>query len=242
MPRGGTVSVRTSLVELDGEFVRHRGYGSPGRYALLSFSDNGVGMDEETRQRIFEPFFTTKGVGKGTGLGLSTSYGIVKQHQGYIICRSEPARGTTFRVYLPVVGDDAKKPQPSPRPAPTGGAEMILLAEDDPLVRGLTGDVLRQFGYTVIEAVDGEEAVARFREQQEEIRLVILDLVMPRKNGREAYEEVSRLRPGIRAIFTSGYPAEVFRKDELHQKGYDFISKTAPPHELLRKVREALDA
>jgi two-component system, cell cycle sensor histidine kinase and response regulator CckA len=240
MPHRGVVSISTAPVDLDKEFVKTHGYGVPGRYALLTFSDTGIGMTEETRQRIFEPFYTTKEVGRGTGLGLSTSYGIVKQHKGFINCYSEPGRGTTFRIYLPVAQGEVV-PTTKTEPEAIGGSETILLAEDESLVRGLVSEILQEAGYNVIEAVDGEDAVAKVRAEGEKISLAILDAIMPKKNGLEAYEEIARLRPGIRVIFTSGYPAEVFRKGNHLERDFNFITKPASPNELLRKVRAVLD-
>ena len=228
-------------LSVDEEFVRLHGYGRRGRYAQIGFSDNGAGIDEETRQRIFEPFFTTKEVGKGTGLGLSSVYGVVKQHDGFINCYSEPGMGTTFKIYLPIIEELMDLPADSVQPVAQGGAETILLAEDDPMVRELVRSVLEQFGYTVVEAVDGEDAVAKFRESRDTIQLAILDVIMPKKNGRQAYEEIQGITPGMRAIFMSGYPAEVFQGKELSEARLNFISKPVSPRELLRKIRDVLE-
>jgi PAS domain S-box-containing protein len=241
MPEGGVVTLSTSLVSLDEDFVKAHGSGRCGRCALLGFSDNGVGIDEETRQRIFEPFFTTKAVGKGTGLGLSSVYGVVKQHDGFISCNSEPGQGTTFKIYLPIIEESTQLPAESAQPVAQGGTETILLAEDDAMVRELVRGVLEEFGYTVVEAVDGEDAVVKFRERMDTIRLAILDVIMPRKTGRQAYDEIQGIMPGTPAIFMSGYPAEVFEKKELSEDWLHFISKPVTPRELLRKVREVLE-
>jgi PAS domain S-box-containing protein len=242
MPQGGVLTIGTGLVDLDQEFVATHGYGVPGRYALLTVADTGLGMDEATRQRIFEPFFTTKEVGKGTGLGLAIAYGIVKQHQGYINCYSEPGRGTTFRIYLPLA-EAAAEPAAAPAPAPPpGGSETILLAEDSDSVRALSRDLLEKFGYRVVEAADGEAAVERFRERREEIRLAILDVIMPRKNGRQACEEMLALRPDLKVLFTSGYTADIFQRDGGPAAGRPFLSKPILPNELLTTVRRLLDA
>lgn len=239
MPQGGRVIISLSHKMLEAEFVRIHGYGNPGRYGLITFTDNGCGMDEETRVRIFEPFFTTKGVGKGTGLGLSTVYGIIKQHRGYINCYSEPGRGTTFRIYLPIMDSDlATEPI---RPAVRGGTETILLAEDNMLVRGLISDLLGQSGYRVIEAVDGEDAVAKFREEADSIQLLVLDVIMPKKNGRQVYEEIRAIKPDMKVIFTSGYPAETFKGAEFDDPDISFVSKPVTPSDLLGKMREMLE-
>jgi signal transduction histidine kinase len=241
MPDGGRLTIASVPFEMDQEFKKTHGYGEPGKYALLIFSDSGQGMEETTRQRIFEPFFTTKEAGKGTGLGLSVCYGIVKEHSGYINCYSEPGRGTTFRIYLPRIEAEAYQAKSLSLAPPPGGNETILLAEDDKQVRHLTRVMLETFGYRVIEAADGEEAIARFIEHRDEIRMIIADLIMPKKNGREVAEEIKKICPGISTLFTSGYPADVFPDRDFIDKSLHFIPKPASPTELLRKVREILD-
>jgi PAS domain S-box-containing protein len=241
MPRGGRLTIETDRAVLDGDFVRMHGYGQPGMYALVEVSDTGVGMDEKTRRRIFEPFFTTKEVGKGTGLGLSMCYGIVKQHNGYINVYSEPGRGTIFRIYLPLAAEEAEEPPPEEPEIQVGGTETVLLAEDDADVRKLTRAVLEEFGYRVVEAVDGEEAVRQYREHGEKIDLVILDVIMPRKDGRAAYEEIKRIRPDAKALFLSGYAAGHIRPEEVGGEGLRFLAKPISPRELLREVRRAIE-
>jgi len=239
---GGTLSIGTMPVELDRDYISRHGYGKPGRYALLALCDTGTGMDEATRQKIFEPFFTTKEVGKGTGLGLSIIYGIIKQHNGYITCFSEPGKGTTFEIYLPLIAGKPLTDGISAEPAmPRSGTETILLAEDDHQLRELTKNVLEGYGYTVIEAEDGENAVEKFAENMEKIQLSILDVIMPRKNGKEVYEEIFRIRPDSKVIFTSGYPEDIFDRDEILGMGLDFIAKPVLPSDLLKKIREVLD-
>jgi CheY-like chemotaxis protein len=241
MPRGGKLTIRTAATELEREFIDVHGFGAPGRYALLTFSDNGEGMNEKTRQRIFEPFFTTKEPGKGTGLGLAVSYGIIKQHNGFINCYSEPGTGTTFRIYLPLITAEAvQSVSAAPAPMP-GGTEVILLAEDDEQVRTFGKTLLERSGYTVVEAVDGEDALAKFLEHRDEIMLVIVDVIMPRMNGRELYEAIVRVDPGMKVIFTSGYTADVFPKDEMAGKEMHFLAKPIVAGELLRYVRKVLD-
>jgi hypothetical protein len=204
-------------------------------------TDDGEGMDEATRRRIFEPFFTTKALGKGTGLGLSTVYGIVKQHGGEIEVSSAPGAGTTFTVHLELVEAKEDGPGTAPRGRPVGGVETILVAEDDPAVLKLTRAVLTRFGYTVIEAADGEEAVRRFLEHQDRIGLLILDVVMPKLNGREVYEEIRRQAGPRRVIFTSGYTAEIINQKGVLDEGIDFMAKPVDPATLLARVREALE-
>jgi len=242
MPDGGMVSISITTMELDQAFIKAHGFGKPGSYALLSVSDTGAGMNEETRLRIFEPFFTTKGIGEGTGLGLSIVYGIVKQHGGYINCYSEPGKGTTFRIYIPLVLEAVKLDKSAVDEAPVPrGTETILVAEDEPMVRELVKTILEQSGYTVIEARDGEEAVARFLERRDDIRLLLLDVIMPKRNGREVLEEARNAVPGIRYIFMSGYPGDVFQMDDILDMKGNFIEKPIQPSVLLRRIREALD-
>ncbi|HEY6838591.1 MAG TPA: PAS domain S-box protein [Geobacteraceae bacterium] len=242
MPRGGELAINTSVTHLDREFIRTHGYGEPGEYALLCVSDSGTGMDEATAQRIFEPFFTTKDVGKGTGLGLSVAYGIVKQHNGYITCYSEPGNGTTFRIYLPAVNAEIAARDETPGEAPRGGTETILLAEDDHQVRVLTRKLLERFGYTVIEATDGKEALAKFLTHGGEIDLAILDVIMPEKNGRDVYEEMVALKPGLKALFTSGYSADILQRWGMGRENLTFVSKPTLPIDLLKAIRSLLDA
>jgi PAS domain S-box-containing protein len=243
MPDGGLLTIESGREELDEGFVAKYGYGRPGAYALISVSDTGAGMNEAVRQRIFEPFFTTKEPGRGTGLGLSIVYGIVKQHGGFINVFSEPGRGTTFKIYLPLIRRAAAEEpaEEAPAAACLGGSETILLAEDDARVRRLTREILERFGYRVIEAADGVEAVARFKEHSGAVALVVLDLMMPRKSGREAYEEIRQVRCDVRALFTSGYTAYVVQRQRILEEGLDFVSKPVEPAVFLKKVREVLD-
>jgi len=242
MPHGGTFTIGTGAATLDDAFIHAHGYGKAGRYALVTVTDTGTGMDEETCQRIFEPFFTTKEPGKGTGLGLSVVYGIVKQHDGYIYVNSNPGRGTTFSMYLPLY-NLAQPDEALPAPAPhLKGTETVLLAEDDDAIRALIIRVLREQGYTVIEAANGEEAVKRFSEHRDTIRLLIFDLIMPKMNGREACEEIMKLCPTIRSLFVSGYTADLLEQKGLLAAGMDLVMKPLSPFDLLRKVREVLDS
>ena len=238
----GMISIGSKLVELSQEFRMAHGFGKPGRYALLTFTDSGAGMDEQTRLRIFEPFFTTKEVDKGTGLGLSVAYGIIKQHNGLITCYSEPGRGTTFRLYLPAIDEPAETGKlaadlPLPR-----GSETILLAEDDTQARRLSRLLLEKFGYTVFEAANGEEALAQFMAHKDEIRIALLDLIMPQKNGKEVSRLIEQIKPGTKVIFISGYTADIFNKEEMFEEGINFLSKPLLHKELLVTVRTLLDS
>jgi polar amino acid transport system substrate-binding protein len=200
-------------------------------------------MDEATRSRIFEPFFTTKEQGRGTGLGLAMVYGIVKQHNGYISVHSSPGKGTTFRMYVPLisvrsVGEETQALHPPARSRE--GKETILVAEDDAALRKLSTVVLTASGYKVITAEDGDDAVEKFRSHKGEIRLLILDMVMPKKSGKDVYQEITRMTPRIKAIFVSGYTADKVRSDDLVE-GTEFILKPVSPRDLLKRVRDVLD-
>jgi two-component system, cell cycle sensor histidine kinase and response regulator CckA len=242
MPDKGKLTIGTIVSAMDESFMRFHGYGKVGDYAVLSVSDTGIGMNEETKKRIFEPFFTTKEVGKGTGLGLATVYGIVKAHEGFINVYSEPGKGSTFHVYFPLAHASNAVTEPAGHNPVVrkGGSETILLAEDDAILRNMTSVVLRDMGYTVIEAEDGNKAVIRFSENSTAIKLVILDGIMPRMNGLEAYREINALNPNIRCIFMSGYSGEVFARDGM-PTGTMFMPKPVKPSKLLSEVREMLD-
>ncbi|MBF0506565.1 MAG: PAS domain S-box protein, partial [Nitrospirae bacterium] len=240
MPNGGKLMIKTESVVMDDKFMMTCGCGKEGQYVVVTVSDTGEGMDEKTRERIFEPFFTTKEVGKGTGLGLAIIYGIVKQHNGCINVYSEPGEGTSFRIYLPLIEDKVEDRIVSGQPDAIGGTETVLLTEDDSEVRQMVSGLLADFGYTVIEAVDGEDAVEKFREHKDNIHLVILDVIMPKKNGKEAYREVALMKPGIKVIFESGYPADVIRRKGIIEEGVEFISKPFAPSELLKTIRKVL--
>ena len=241
MPQGGSFTIETAITELDNRYVVAHGYGKPGSYAMITVSDTGIGMNEETRMKIFDPFFTTKKTGKGTGLGLAMVYGIIKQHEGFINVYSEPGNGTTFRIYFPLSREAAvDEYRPTVSEDPIGGTETILLAEDDVHVRKITIDVLEQMGYTVISANDGEEAVKKYLEHKDKIQLLLFDLIMPKKNGKEAYDEIKIITPGIKGIFLTGYAAEIIQQKGLLQDTMVMLNKPISPLDLLKKVRRVL--
>lgn len=209
---------------------------------MITVSDTGQGMDAETRKRIFEPFFTTKEVGKGTGLGLAISYGIVKQHNGFIKVYSEPGQGTVFNIYLPLSLENSPSDQTKEAVVPViGGNETILLAEDDNPLKELSTRVLESFGYRVIPAADGEEAIGKYIENSEAINLLLIDMIMPKKNGKEVAEAIKRINPRIKVLFASGYTMDILTDKELDAADYAFIRKPYRAKELLIKVREVLD-
>ncbi len=241
MPNGGLFSLSTEIKEINNEFIRNYGYGKLGFYVVMNVTDTGTGMDEKTRDRIFEPFFTTKEIGKGTGLGCSIVYGIVKQHHGFISCSSEPGQGTAFSIYLPLVNPSALEPESKTSVIPRGGTETILIAEDDQEVRKLAVTFLHDFGYTIVESENGEEAVQQFLQYKNKICLLLFDVVMPKINGKEAYEEIRRLSPGIKILFMSGYSTSTMINKSIIGEGLDFVLKPTSPETLLKKVREVLD-
>jgi PAS domain S-box-containing protein len=240
MPRGGTLTIETGRFVADELYVAAKLLDRAGPYASLTISDSGLGMDRATAERIFEPFYTTKELGRGTGLGLSIVYGIIKRHHGYINVSSEPGMGTTFKILLPLI-DEAPRIPAAETPRPAGGTETILLAEDEPSVRSLLMSVLGDAGYTVIEAADGEAALDAFRRNRDEIKLALLDVIMPKLNGREVSEEIGRIAPGVRTIFMSGYTDDVIARRGLLDEGIQLIVKPVAPAVFLAAVRAALD-
>jgi len=241
MPKGGKLTFETDLLEITNDFISAHGFGTPGPYAVISVTDTGIGMDEETKQKIFEPFFTTKDIGRGTGLGMAIVYGIVKQHKGYINVNSRDGKGTTFKIYLPVHSRQLEQRDKTISAAPIKrGTETIMLAEDDATLRTFFRDILTEYGYTVVIAEDGEDAIRKFAERKDEIQLCVIDMIMPKKSGKDAYDEIQRIKSGTKVIFSSGYAAEKVLKDGL-PAGSKFIPKPSPPQELLKKIREMLD-
>lgn len=240
MPGGGQLIITTNEFQLDNRFIQSHGFGEPGTYALISITDTGCGIDKNTKEKIFEPFFTTKEVGKGTGLGLSIVYGIIKQHGGYITVSSEPRKGTTFDVYIPVTRTKTEETEKSTTEI-EGGTELILVAEDNYELRKLIREVLTGKGYAVVDAIDGEDAVWRFMEHKDKIDLLLLDVVMPRMNGKEVYEVIQKVRTDVKVLFTSGYTGDVVFDKGINDVAFNFISKPVSPNELLLKVRSVLD-
>jgi signal transduction histidine kinase len=243
MPAGGRLTIETADVDLDESYVSSHFGATPGRHVMLAVSDNGTGMDEETQSRLFEPFFTTKPVGRGTGLGLAIVYGLVKQARGNVFVYSEPGRGSCFKVYLPE--DASTRPEataPPERPAPVlTGDEVVLLVDDDALVRGAARAVLDRCGYTVLEAEDGERALGLAEARQGDIHLLVSDVVMPRLGGRGLAERLASSRPDLRVLFMSGYTDDTALDQGVRAGGAAYLQKPFTPESLARAVRAALD-
>jgi signal transduction histidine kinase len=242
MPSGGILSIGTDLLEIDDQYIQLHGYGTPGRHALIIFADNGSGMNEETRQRIFEPFFTTKENGKGTGLGLSIIYGIVKQHNGHIGVYSEPGQGTTFRILLPLMPEDgAVQDGEACQELLQGGNETILVVDDEASIREYLKLFLTTLGYRVLLARDGREAIQVFQQKGQGVDLVLIDVIMPNINGKEAARELRKMKTGIKIIFTSGYPYDLIKERNLQDDNAQLLMKPVTPTDLARKIRAALN-
>lgn len=219
MRDGGTLFISTGADFLGIDNIKTYDVETAGMYGLITVTDTGTGIDEKTRQRIFEPFFTTKEVGKGTGLGLATAYGIIKQHNGHITVYSEPRKGTTFKIYLPLIESPVEKREHEGAMPPVRGSGTILVAEDNEDVRSLTKLVLLKYGYDVIEAVDGEDAVNQTEKYKDVIRLVLIDVIMPKKSGKEVYDQIRKIKPDIKVLFTSGYTSDIINKKGVLEEG-----------------------
>jgi PAS domain S-box-containing protein len=240
MENGGTITIKTENLRIDESFCENNSWAKPGRYVLLNVSDTGCGMTDDTIGKIFDPFFTTKGVKEGTGLGLSTVYGLVKQHRGMIHVDSEVGKGTTFKIYLPLVERSATVVAEKVKSSATGGTETILLAEDNEMVRDLSQKFLEDVGYTVLIAGDGEDALRVFDDHADKIDLALLDVMMPKLGGRAVYEHIREARPEIRILFSSGYSEDSIHTNFVLDVGLDLIQKPYLRDDLLHRVREVL--
>jgi len=243
MQGGGVLTIEAELFVMDDDFIRCHGFGIPGTYSRLTIRDTGCGMNNQSQKKIFEPFFTTKKVGEGTGLGLSIVYGIIKQHNGFITIDSSPGNGASFYLYLPLVDEKLceqaveKQDRETPR-----GNETVLLVEDDEIIRELNRMVLETAGYSVIDAIDGSDALEKFQNNCPLIDLLVTDVVMPNLDGKQLYEEARKIRPDLKVLFISGYTSDVLDSRGMANERRNFMKKPAMPSEFLRKLREVLDA
>lgn len=241
MPKGGRITIAAEPFVMDDSFIEMHGYGKAGKYVLITISDTGIGMDADMQSHIFEPFFTTKETGKGTGLGLAVVHGIVKQHNGYINVYSEMGKGTAFRIYLPLVEHAAIETVKGPAASVKRGTETILVAEDEQSLRNLAKIMLESAGYKVLTAKDGKEAVEIYKEHMKEIDIVVLDVIMPVMNGEEAFGEMRRLNPSLKALFMSGYTRDTISEHGIAEGQYSFVQKPVRLEPLLSKIREVLN-
>jgi nitrogen-specific signal transduction histidine kinase/ActR/RegA family two-component response regulator len=241
MPRGGTITIATGRAVFDQHTRRKKPGAVPGDYVTIAVTDTGSGMTKETRARMFEPFFTTKRPGVGTGLGLATVYGIVKQSNGYIDVESELERGSTFTIYFPLVQSREESGPSEAAPVPMGGSETVLLVEDEEPVRVFARKVLERAGYHVLEARDGTEAARLSREYAREIHVVVTDVVMPRRSGRELVQDLFSQGRMCEVLYMSGYTDEAMEVRGVVEGRESFLRKPFTPAAFLAAIRSLLD-
>jgi two-component system cell cycle sensor histidine kinase/response regulator CckA len=241
MPDGGRLDISTANVEVTDEEANAQPDAKAGRYVMMIVTDGGTGMDENIRQQVFEPFFTTKERDKGTGLGLSTVYGIVRQSGGWIDVSSEVGVGSSFKLYFPRIdGPVTEQQRDHTRTKGPHGGETILVVEDQEAVRTITRTILKVYGYDILEAANGDEAVNIGQTHPGEIHLLLTDVVLPGMNGRQLSERLRTLRPNLKVLFTSGYTSEIIAARGVLDSGIAYISKPFSPDRLAAKVREVL--
>jgi PAS domain S-box-containing protein len=242
MPDGGRLTIETANVAFDEEYCNIHPTTKPGDFVMLAVSDNGTGMEKEVQDNIFEPFFTTKAKGEGTGLGLSTVYGIVKQHGGFIYAYSEPGEGSSFKIYLPRIDEEVQEIATPTTETLVTGTETVLLVEDNDLVRRLAKRILVRNGYRILESDSGSSGYLKCKKYEGDIHLLLTDVVMPGMNGNELYEQVASMKPGIKVLYMSGYTDDAIAHRGVLEEGVVFIQKPFKADNLLRNVREVLDA
>jgi CheY-like chemotaxis protein len=243
MPDGGRLTIETSGIDIDEDYCSRNPEARPGPHVIMAVTDSGCGMSAEILSRIFEPFFTTKEQGKGTGLGLATIYGIVKQSGGHVSAYSQVGRGTTFKVYLPVIEGEVCAPEASmpEKTAPRGG-ETILLVEDEESLRGVTREFLSHKGYQVYVAEDFQKAVEVADNKELHIHLLMTDVVLPGASGPKLADRLAQNRPDMKVLFVSGYTADALVHGDLHRTDFAFLSKPFSLNTLARKIRSILDS
>jgi CheY-like chemotaxis protein len=243
LPQGGTLTLETSCEEFDAERVKLHPESRPGQFACLRISDTGIGMEADVLKHLFEPFFTTKEIGTGTGLGLASSQGIVSQHKGWINVESVPGQGTSFRVYLPLSAKIEAAPAVTTRPLTLKGQnETILLVEDEAALLFVTSKGLTMLGYQVLSAVNGEEALELWKQNQDAIDLVLTDMRMPKgMNGLQLAQKLWEIKPLLKVIIMSGYSAEILNDNDAVKPGYTFLAKPFPFKVLSETLRGCLD-
>ena len=240
MPDGGKLTIETANIHLDEAYCRnHLGF-KPGQYVFLGLSDDGVGMDKELQSHLFEPFFTTKEVGEGTGLGLATVYGMIKQNGGFINVYSEPGQGSTFKIYIPSAGEEEQKIPETEEVPMAYGAGIVLLVEDEEMVREIAKEILEEIGYTVLDAATPQDAISLCENKDTVIDLLLTDVIMPGMSGKELKKAIEVIRPGIKVLFMSGYTSNVIAHRGVLEQGVHFIQKPFSMKDLAQKVREAI--
>jgi signal transduction histidine kinase len=240
MPDGGTITIETQEVELDEDYCKTHAEVTPGTFIVLCITDTGKGMTPEVMEKIFDPFFTTKKKGAGTGLGLSTVYGIVKQHKGHIYVYSELGSGTIFKIYFRKIKKVAEESSTKKIPAMESGTETILVVDDEASIRKLVRDTLEPLGYKILEAANGEEALAYYRDNHDTIDLLLTDVVMPKMTGKKLAELLLQEYPGLKILYMSGYTDNVITHKGILDRGIHFLNKPLVPSILTKKIREVL--
>ena len=239
MPGGGDLRLKSENVMLDETFVRPFS-SSPGPYAKISVTDNGVGMDEATKRRIFEPFFTTNEMGRGTGLGLASAYGIIKNHNGIIEVASKKGEGATFKFYLPASDKEIQEEKPDVGQI-LKGPETVLLVDDEKMIVEVGGEILSALGYEVMLAKSGEEAVKLYQDNKDQIDIVVLDMIMPGMGGGETFDRLKEINQDVKVLLSSGYSVDGMATEILQRGCNQFIQKPFNIKELSQKLREVID-
>ncbi len=240
MEKMGALIIQSEHKQIDNNSMALQESLPAGEYVVISVTDTGTGISRKTQARMFEPFFTTKTIGKGTGLGLSIVYGIVKKHDGHISVESEPGKGTTFKIYLPAIHSECVQACAQLHSLPTVGTGTVLFAEDDKTVLKVTAQVLEKAGYQVIAAVDGEDAVKKYKQFKDEINLLFFDVVMPKMSGMDAYDEIRKINPDVKILFVTGYIADDSTENTIVDAGLPIMTKPVSPGDLEKKIREIL--